>query len=192
MAISFDVNRFKSSLTSGGARANQFAVQLSFPTYVQSAAVAVARAPFLVTAAELPGQTVGTALAFYRGREVKLSGDRVFAPFSFNVLNDADFSIRTAIEQWMNGLDNLIDKTGKLNPSEYQRDMQVYQLDRNGKVLKEYRMLGAFPTELGPVALDFQSNDQISSFQVQFQYQTFTVSNNPLDTILNFAGIFNQ
>lgn len=192
MAISFDVNRFKSSLTSGGARANQFAVQLSFPTYVQSAAVAVARAPFLVTAAELPGQTVNPTITFYRGREVKLAGDRTFAPFSFNVINDADFSIRTALEQWMNGMDNLIDKTGKLNPSEYQRDMQVYQLDRNGKVLKEYRMLGTFPTDIGPVALDFAQNDQISSFQVQFQYQTFTVSNNPLDTILNFASIFNQ
>jgi hypothetical protein len=192
MSISFDVNRFKSSLTSGGARSNQFAVQLSFPTYVQGAALAVARAPFLVTAAELPGQTVNPTITFYRGREVKLAGDRVFAPFSFNVINDADFSIRTALEQWMNGMDDLINKTGRLNPSEYQRDMQVYQLDRNGKILKEYRIFGSFPTDIGPVALDFQSNDQISSFQVQFQFQTFVVSSNPLDTILNFSGIFNQ
>jgi hypothetical protein len=191
MAITFDVNRFKASLTNGGARTNQFAVQLSFPTYVSGAATAINRAPFLVTAAELPGQTVNPAIVFYRGREVKLAGDRTFQPFTFNVINDSDFSIRTAIEQWMNGLDNLIDKTGKLTPSEYQRDMQVYQLDRNGKILKEYRLLGTFPVDLGPVALDFGQNDQISSFQVQFQYQTFTVSNNPLDTILNFSSVFN-
>ena len=72
----FNVERFKSALTNGGARPNQFAVQLSFPTYVTGAALAVARAPFLVSVAELPGQTVNPAIVQYRGREVKFVGDR--------------------------------------------------------------------------------------------------------------------
>ena len=66
----FNVERFKSALTNGGARPNQFAVQLSFPTYVASQSIAVARAPFLVNIAELPGQTVNPAIVQYRGREV--------------------------------------------------------------------------------------------------------------------------
>ncbi|NDB82402.1 MAG: hypothetical protein EB127_06625 [Alphaproteobacteria bacterium] len=186
MSTAFNVDRFKAALTNGGARPNQFAVQLSFPTYVTGQALAVARAPFLVTVAELPGQTVGLTTTFYRGREVKLAGDRVFAPFSINVINDSDFSIRSAIEQWMNGMDDRISKVGRLVPSEYQRDMLVYQLDRNGKVLKEYKLLSAFPTALGAVPLNFGANDQISDFTVTFEYQTFTVSDNPLSTILNF------
>jgi len=191
MSTAFNVDRFKAALTNGGARPNQFAVQLSFPTYVTSQALAVARAPFLVTAAELPGQTVGLTSTFYRGREVKLAGDRVFAPFTVNVINDSDFSIRSAIEQWMNGLDNLINKTGRLVPAEYQRDVNVYQLDRNGKILKEYKLLSAFPRDLGPVPLNFGSNDQISDFTVSFEYQTFTVTNNPLNTIIDFTTTFN-
>ena len=188
----FNVERFKSSLTNGGARPNQFMVQLSFPTFVAGQALAVARAPFLVSVAELPGQTVNPAIVQYRGREVKFVGDRVYAPWTITVLNDAEMSIRTAMEQWMNGMEDYANKFGRLQPSEYQRDMQVFQLDRNGNALKSYNIINGFPVDLSPVALDFGANDQISSFTVTFQYQHFTTSNNPLGSIVNFGGIFNR
>ena len=188
----FNVERFKSALTNGGARPNQFAVQLSFPTYVASQSLAVARAPFLVSVAELPGQTVNPAIVQYRGREVKFVGDRVYAPWTITVLNDAEMSIRTAMEQWMNGMEDYANKFGRLQPSEYQRDMQVFQLDRNGNALKSYNIVNSFPVDLSPVALDFGANDQISSFTVTFQYQHFTTSNNPAGSIVNFGGIFNR
>jgi hypothetical protein len=188
----FNVERFKSALTNGGARPNQFAVQLSFPTYVTGQALAVARAPFLVSVAELPGQTVNPAIVQYRGREVKFVGDRVYAPWTITVLNDAEMSIRTAMEQWMGGMEDYASKFGRLQPSEYQRDAQVFQLDRNGNALKSYNIINAFPVDLSPVALDFGANDQISSFTVTFQYQHFTTSNNPLGSIVNFGGIFNR
>ena len=188
----FNVERFKSALTNGGARPNQFAVQLSFPTYVTGQALAVARAPFLVSVAELPGQTVNPAIVQYRGREVKFVGDRVYAPWTITVLNDAEMSIRSAMEQWMGGMEDYANKFGRLQPSEYQRDAQVFQLDRNGNALKSYNIINAFPVDLSPVALDFGANDQISSFTVTFQYQHFTTSNNPAGSIVNFGGIFNR
>ena len=188
----FNVERFKSALTNGGARPNQFAVQMSFPTYVANAQLAVARAPFLISVAELPGQTVNPAIVQYRGREVKFVGDRIYAPFTMTVLNDAEMSIRTALEQWMGGMEDYVGKFGRLQPSEYQRDMQVFQLDRNGNALKSYNIANAFPVDLSPVGLDFGANDQISTFTVTFQYQHFTVSNNPLGSIVNFGGIFNR
>ena len=188
----FNVERFKSALTNGGARPNQFAVQLSFPTYVTGQSLAVARAPFLVSVAELPGQTVNPAIVQYRGREVKFVGDRTYAPWTITILNDSDMSIRNAVEQWMGGMEDYAGKFGRLQPSEYQRDLQVYQLDRNGNALKEYNIANAFPVDLSPVALDFGANDQISSFTVTFQYQHFTTSNNPLGSIVNFGGIFNR
>ena len=188
----FNVERFKSSLTNGGARPNQFMVQLSFPTYVTGQALAVARAPFLVSVAELPGQTVNPAIVQYRGREVKFVGDRIYAPFTITVLNDAEMSIRSAMEQWMGGMEDYAGKFGRLQPAEYQRDMQVFQLDRNGNSLKTYSIANAFPVDLSPVSLDFGANDQISTFTVTFQYQHFTVSNNPLGSIINVGGIFNR
>ena len=188
----FNVERFKSSLTNGGARPNQFMVQLSFPNYVASKALAIARAPFLVSVAELPGQTVNPAIVQYRGREVKFVGDRIYAPFTITVMNDAEMSIRSAMEQWMGGMEDYAGKFGRLQPAEYQRDMQVFQLDRNGNALKSYNIVNSFPVDLSPVALDFGANDQISTFTVTFQYQHFTVSNNPLGSIVNPGGVFNR
>ncbi len=186
----FNVERFKSALTNGGARPNQFAVQLSFPTYVAAQSIAVARAPFLVNIAELPGQTVNPAIVQYRGREVKFAGDRIFAPYTITVMNDAEMSIRNGMEQWMGGMEDNAAKFGRLQPSEYQRDIDVLQLDRNGNILKSYKLVNAFPVDLSPVALDFGANDQISQFTVTFQYQHFTTSSNPLGGIINFGGIF--
>ena len=186
----FNVERFKSALTNGGARPNQFAVQLSFPTYVAAQSIAVSRAPFLVNIAELPGQTVNPAIVQYRGREVKFAGDRIFAPYTITVMNDAEMSIRNGMEQWMNGMEDNAAKFGRLQPSEYQRDIDVLQLDRNGNILKSYKLVNAFPVDLSPVALDFGANDQISQFTVTFQYQHFTTSSNPLGGIVNFGGIF--
>ena len=187
----FNVERFKSALTNGGARPNQFAVQLSYPTYVGSAALAVARSPFLVNIAELPGQTVNPAIVTYRGREVKFAGDRIYQPWTITVLNDAEMSIRNAMEQWMSGMEDYAGKFGRLQPSEYQRDLDVFQLDRNGNILKSYKLVNSFPVDLSPVSLDFGANDQISQFTVTFQYQHFTTSSNPLGGIVNFGGIFN-
>jgi hypothetical protein len=185
MAIPFNVERFKAELSNGGARPNQFAVQLTFPNYVAGRAAAVRKGPFLISTAELPGQTIGVAPVFYRGRQVKMAGDREFAPFNCTVLNDAGFTIRTALEQWMNGMDDLQNKTGRLVPSQYQTDMFITQLDRNGAILKQYKLKGAFPVEIGPVALDFGSNDQLSTFAVSFQYQTFEFSNNPAQQLVD-------
>ena len=186
----FNVERFKSSLTNGGARPNQFMVQLSFPTYVAGQPLAIARAPFLVSVAELPGQTVNPAIVQYRGREVKFVGDRIYAPFTITVLNDAEMSIRSAMEQWMGGMEDNITKFGRMQPSEYQRDMQVFQLDRNGNALKTYSIANSFPVDLSPVSLDFGANDQISTFTVTFQYQHFTVSSNPGGSIGQAAAVF--
>jgi len=181
MSTVFNVDRFKAALTNGGVRPNQFAVLLSFPTYVAGQALAVARAPFLVTAAELPGQDIGPATVFYRGREVKFVGDRVYAPWTITVLNDADMSIRTALEQWMNGMEDLANKTGRMNPADYQR---------NGNVLKGYKLVSAFPTNLAPIPLDFGANDQISNFTVTWQYQHFTVTNSASQQAVDIARTF--
>jgi len=178
MSTTFNVDQFKAALVNGGARPNQFAVQLSFPTYVTGAANAVRRAPFLVSVAELPGQTVNPAIVQYRGREIKFAGDRTFAPWTITVLNDADMSIRNSMEQWMNGMDDLVSKIGRLNPNEYQRNVDIFQLDRNGNILKSYKLVSAFPIDVSPVGLDFGANDTISSFTVTWQYQHFTTSIN--------------
>ena len=175
--ITFDVNRFKSQLTNGGLRPNQFAIQLSFPTYVSGGSQAVTKAPFLINIAEMPGSTINPATVLYRGREVLFSGDRTFAPWTFTALNDSQMTIRNAIESWMIGMEDLQTKRGRLNASEYQRNIDIFQLDRTGFVLKSYVLRDAFPIDLSPVGLDFSSNDNISTFQCTWRYHSFSTNN---------------
>ena len=176
MSRIFSVEQFKSALREGGARPNQFRVVFNFPSIVTDGVIAGQQSQFLVNLAELPGQTINPAIVLYRGREVKFAGDRVYAPWTTTILNDVDFTIRTGIEQWMAAMDGMANKRGVVNPTDYQADLTVEQLDRNGEVLKQYILRDAFPIDLSPVALDYSANDQISSFTCTWQYQSFAAS----------------
>lgn len=174
LSEAFSVEGFRAALQNGGARSNQFRVQLNFPAFVSSGFYAADAAQFLVTAASLPGSTVNQTMLYYRGREVKLAGERVFQPWSITVINDTGFTMRNAFDEWMNGINNLADNSGLLVPSDYQSDFTVTQLDRNSMPLKAYSLQSAFPVDVTDVPLDFGANDQISSFNVTFAYQTYT------------------
>lgn len=176
MATTFDINTFKTTLKNGGARPNQFQVTITFPPALVGLNTVYSRpSNFLVTVAELPGQTIGVTPVYYRGREIKLAGDKVFAPFSCTILNDTDFQLRDGMEKWMNKIESNSIKEGVTDPSQYQAPIVVTQLDRGGAVLRSYRLFGAFPTDISPVGLDFSANDQLSTFGVTFQYQHFDV-----------------
>jgi len=174
MATTFNINEFRSALKNGGVRPNQFSVQISFPSIVNAADL-LRTSSFLVNIAELPGVSIGTVPIYYRGRELKLPGDKSFAPFTCTVLNDTGFSLRAGIEKWMNYIESNITKNGYTNPGDYLGTITVTQLDRTGNALRSYLMAGAYPNDIGAVGLDFSANDQLSSFQVAFQYQYFEV-----------------
>jgi hypothetical protein len=183
MATNFRIDQFKTQLKGGGARPNQFQVRIAFPGWVQNDRALLETSSFLVSIAELPGQTIGTTPVYYRGREIKLAGDKVFAPFQCTILNDTDFRLRAGLEEWMNGIESNGLKTGFTNPTAYQASLDVMQLDRNGQTLRSYKMLGAFPVDISPIGLDFSANDQLSTFSVSFQYQYFEFGRNASDGI---------
>ena len=167
-----NINEFKSRLSGGGARANQFKVTMTFPGY-SSVGGETSDLSYLVTSTSIPGQSLGTVAVPFRGRVLNLVGDRTFSPWSMTVLNDTDFKIYRAMERWMNGMNNMTDNEGLTNPANYQVDIIVQHLDRNGATLKTYVLRGAFPTSLADIALSASDNDTIEDFDVTFTYQYF-------------------
>ena len=172
--MQFNIDGFRTKLKNGGARPNQFRIGIGFPAGIGGGAY-LGVSSFLVSVAELPGQTIGVAPVYYRGREIKLAGDKVFAPFTCTILNDTDFTLRQGLEEWMNLIESNTNKTGRTQPLEYQAIIEVEQLDRAGTTLRKYTLNGAFPTDISPIGLDFAANDQLSTFGVTFQYQNFIV-----------------
>ena len=172
------VDDFKSKLRGGGARPNLFKATINFPGYANGDAELTS---FLCETAQLPGSTMGTIIVPFRGRQLKMAGDRTFAEWTVTIINDTDFAVRNAMERWMNGMNAHSANTGLTSPVAYEADLKVEQLDRDGSSLKEYIFRGSFPTDLSPIDLSYASNDEIERFQVTFQYQYFD-SLNPSTT----------
>ena len=167
-----NINDFKSKLRGGGARANQFRVTMPFPGYA-SVGGETETMSFLCTSTSLPGMTLGEVAIPFRGRELYVAGDRTFATWSTTILNDTDFLIRNAYERWLNGINNMSDNEGLVNPADYQVDAFVDQLDRNGNVIKSYTFRGMFPTTLDDIPLDYGTNNAVESFAATHRYQYF-------------------
>lgn len=165
---------FKAQMIGGGARPNQFRVDLTFPSYVGLGAIAGQRAQFLCKAAQLPASTIETLPVLYRGRPVNFAGERTFQPWTVTIYNDTTFGIRNALEQWQSGIQNYNTTDGRTNPSDYQVDLTVTQLDRSGAEIKSYKFVDAMPTLIGAIALDYEQQNAIEMFDVEFTYNFFT------------------
>jgi hypothetical protein len=100
-----------------------------------------------------------------------MAGDRTFEPWTVTILNDTDFVIRNAMERWMNGINGHQSNTGLVNPVDYQADLIVEQLDRDGESVKTYNFRGCFPTNVSAIDVNYETNDVIEEFTVDFQVQ---------------------
>jgi hypothetical protein len=165
------ITDFKSKLSGGGARANLFEVVLSFPASSPTDPNTLDKIRFLVKTAALPASTVGPVNVPFRGRILKVAGDRTFESWTVTVINDTDFAIRSALEKWMNTINRLSDATGVTDPALYQADAFVYQLDRDGSTLRAYHMYDIFPTNLAQIQLSYDTTDEIEQFTCEFQVQ---------------------
>lgn len=167
MAI-LGVDDFKSKIKGGGARPNLFKVTINFPAFAEGD---VELTSFLVRTAQLPESLMSTIEVPFRGRILKVSGVRTFQPWNTTIFNDTDFAVRNAIEKWSNAINAHSTNVGLVNPTDYQADLIVEQLDRDETVLKTYNFRGAYPEQIGPIELDYQNNDAIEQFECVWQYQ---------------------
>ena len=162
------VDDFKSKLRGGGARPNLFKATINFPGYANGD---VELTSFLCEAAQLPASTMGTIIVPFRGRQLKMAGDRTFDVWTPTIINDTDFNIRDAMERWMNGMNAHSANTGLTNPVDYEADLIVEQLDKGGDTIKTYNFRGCFPTGISPIDLSYAAENEIERFTVEFQVQ---------------------
>jgi hypothetical protein len=170
-----NIEEFRSRLGAGGARPNQFRVTLNFPTIAESDNTY----SILVSGAAIPASTVNPAIIQYRGREIKLAGERIFDPWTVTIVNDTNQSLRRPFEQWLDSMNQKDDNRGNLNPVDYFQDIEIEHLDRNDAVLPggKYILYDAFPINMSEIALQYAQNDIIEEFTVTFQYQDYEVIN---------------
>ena len=167
-----NISDFKAKLAGGGARANQFKVTMPFPGYA-SVGGEIEELAFLCRATSIPSMEIANIPVPFRGRSIKIAGDRTIPSWSITVYNDTNFKLRDAFERWQNGINNMSDNEGLTNPVDYQVDAFVDHLDRNGNTIKSYTLRGAYPVSISEIALDFDEKTEVETFTVEFAYQFF-------------------
>ena len=169
--MAFALSEFKSNLRGGGAKSSLFRVNLNFPAAINPTdgspgLIPVDTSQFLIQAASIPASTITTYDVFYHGKAIKVASDRTYATWETTIINDEDFEVRKKIEKWMDLLSNpelntrseelIKDRVKKEGENAgYKQDISVTQFGKDASSLETYKFIGAFPTDLSAITLDW-------------------------------------
>lgn len=172
--MAFNLNEFAGKLVRGGARSSLFEVRLESPFGDDIKDIA----PFMVKAAEIPASTVATVEVPYFGRRMKIAGDRTFADWTVTVINDEDFKVRNAMEEWSNAINNHLAnlQTAGGSPADYKSQAQVLQYGKDGSIIRIYNFNGMFPTEVSNISLSWDADAAPQEFTITFAYDWWNSS----------------
>lgn len=167
------ITEFKNALKGGGARANLFEVELLFPAYAGSGDD-TRKGRFLIKAAQMPPSMLGVIEQPYKGRIIKIPGDRTFPEWTVTVINDNDHSLRNAFERWSNAINSHTGNIGLDTLEEMYSQASIHQLNRQGDRIKSYEFKDIWPTEVAAIDVAQDSNNQIEEFTVTLAYNEWT------------------
>jgi hypothetical protein len=163
---------FKAQLKGGGARPNLFSVEVGWPSATTGNIVTSA---FMIKAASLPASVIGPIEVPFRGRKLKIAGDRTFENWTITVINDNGMEVRNAFEEWMNLVnahtENISYYGGGNNALSYMQNMVVHQLSRQENITKSYKIVNAFPVNIQAIDLSYDDVDKVEEFTVELAYQ---------------------
>ena len=155
------IDQFKAQLLGGGPRANRFRV------FIPRSGNKI---EFLCQSAQIPAAQVGVVEQQFRGSVLKLAGDRTFEPWNVTIINDIEFSSRSALESWQRDIQEMDSGEG-MTSLDYLVDRAfVDQLNKDDSVLARYEFFNMFPTSIGAIDLSYETVDALETFDVEFQY----------------------
>ena len=185
------IGQFKSQLAGGGARPNLFEVELTNDAVKgdRSSEWDMEKFSFLCKAASLPASNIAAIDVPFRGRIFKVAGDRTVDVWTVTVINDEDFKFRNALEGWMELIVRLSSNDGATSPNAYMSNAVVKQLGRGEapfstdsssgssvqSVLKTYKFVDIFPTNISAIDLSYDSGDTIEEYTVEFAVNNFEI-----------------
>ena len=112
----------------------------------------------MVEAANLPASNINVIDIPFRGRNLKIAGDRTFDIWTITVINDTSFRLRNAFEAWMNRINRVDNATGDVTPVDYQTNAYVYQLGRDVTMVNASIRLSEYYMVIVLVNLEKQGN----------------------------------
>lgn len=160
----FNINDIRASMSLDGARPTLFMVEIQNPYN----GLAGLKIPISVRAASIPARTFGQIPVPYFGRTINLRGDPQYDAWSVGILNDEDFVIREAFEQWCDAINAPEDNVARDPGLAYKSSAIVTQFSKTGETIRRYRFDGIFPVQVGDINLNWGAQNQVEEFGVTF------------------------
>jgi hypothetical protein len=115
----------------------------------------------------------------YFGRKIKIAGERTFSDWQLTILNDEDFKVRSLFEKWSNALNSLEAnlRGNNLNTENYKAQMEVIQYSKDGNAIRAYGIVGAFPTDVSAIDLNWNTTGSVETFTVGLAYDYWLPTN---------------
>ena len=166
-----------------GVKPNMFLIDINFPQSIALQTEDQQLTNILCKSAALPGSNLGVIEVPFRGRTVKIAGDRTFDTWTATFFADANMEVRGLFEDWANSINSHEGNTAERflpngGTTGYMADLFVSQLEKDaevgGSVIRTYQLHHCFPTNVSAIDLAYDSNDQVSEFTVEWQYSFFT------------------
>ena len=195
-AADFSVTKFKSNLKQGGARPSLFNVEFQYPSTLTTIPNPINQATFLVKATTIPASTIGSYDVYFHGKAIKVAGDRTFDTWDTTIINDEEFGIRNTLENWMSSISNhklnTRDKeafdTSEGDSAKYKKDLKVTQFGKRGQELRTYEFIGAWPSALSTINLDWATASEIEEFTCTWVYDSWKIKK----PIVTSPGVFDE
>jgi len=172
--MSFNISDFRANFAFGGARPSQFDVIITAPGSLVGVNIAANKLRFTCKAASIPTSELGEVQAFYFGRPTKYAGNRTFEDWTVTVMNDEDWIVRNALEQWNNAInaheENVRHNGANATASSYKGVAIVRQYGKENEILQTYTLKGVWPKNVGEIELNWENANQIEEFQTIFTY----------------------
>tara|TARA_B100001094_G_scaffold312644_1_gene349512 strand:+ start:626 stop:1141 length:516 start_codon:yes stop_codon:yes gene_type:complete len=169
MALNLNLSDFKEAVGMG-TRPNRYEVTMKIPnsSYEMKAEV---------SALSLPDSNVPPIGVPFRGRVLKLPGDRRYATWGFTVYDTIQKgNIWKELHDWSERInEHFTNKT----PFVYEEDTQNWSIahyDLNGQSkIKEIILHNCWPSNVGSFDLAYGAMDTLAQFTCQVEYEYFTV-----------------
>lgn len=155
------IDQFKAQLIGGGPRANRFRIFLPR---------AGNKIEFLAKGSQIPAATLGETPVPYKGMILKLAGERTYDDWTVTIINDNEFSARTALEQWQQEIQGHGVSTGMATTDYLLSRGFVEQLGKDDSVLARYEFFNCFPKSIGSIALSYETENVLEEFEATFSY----------------------
>lgn len=133
---------------------------------------------FFVKSAQFPSSNIGIIEVPYRGRKIKMPGDRVFNEWSISVLLDQENKMYDKFVAWMDALNSHsnVSSSGAVG-AELKETWTVTSLAANGDPNSSVQLKNCFPTEVGTVDFNYETTDTIAEFSVTMHFDYWEKTN---------------